>query len=183
MMEELALHILDIMENSLAAGASLLELTILEDPVANRMIIELTDNGRGMSEKERQAALDPFFTSRTTRRVGLGLSLLRATAEQCGGSLTLVSQPGKGTRVVVTLELNHIDRPPLGDMGATIASILSREDPPEVYYYHQRGKEAFEFSTSWLKEQLGDIPVNLAPVLKWVQSHIDEGLKALYGGE
>lgn len=183
MMEELSLHILDIMENSLAAGASFLKLKIFEDPQDNRMVIELADNGRGMNEKERETALDPFFTTRTTRRVGLGLSLLRATAEQCGGSLTLVSQPGEGTRVVVTLELNHIDRPPLGDMGATIASILSREEPLEVYYYHQRGKEAFEFSTSRLKEHLGDIPLNLPPVLKWVQSHINEGLKALYGGE
>lgn len=183
MMEELSLHILDLMENSLAAGASLLELKIIEDPAANWMVIELTDNGKGMSEGEAEAALDPFFTTHTTRRVGLGLPLFKATAQQCGGSLTLISQPGKGTRVVVTLELSHIDRPPLGDIGATIASILSREEPPEVYYYHQRGKKAFEFSTSWLKDQLGDVLINLAPVLKWVQSHINEGLKALHGGE
>lgn len=181
MMEELALHILDLMENSLAAGADCIKLRIIEDLAGNRMVIELIDNGRGMSEKEAEAALDPFFTTRTTRRVGLGLPLFKATAQQCGGSLTLISRPGEGTRVVVTLQLNHIDRPPLGNMGATIAAILGREEPPELHYYHRRGEKVLEFSSSWLKKHLGNIPVNLAPVLEWVQSYINQELEELRG--
>lgn len=183
MMEELSLHILDLMENSLAAGADCIKLRIIEDPAGNRMVIELIDNGRGMSEKEAEAALDPFFTTRTTRRVGLGLPLFKATAQQCGGTLTLVSEPGQGTRVVAAMELKHIDRPPLGNMGATIAAILGREEPPELHYYHRRGPKSFKFSTPWLKKHLGDIPFNLAPVLEWVQSYINEELKGLHGGE
>lgn len=183
MMEELALHILDLMENSLAAGADRLVLDITEEPADNTMRIELLDNGRGMEEKAREMALDPFFTTRTTRRVGLGLPLFRATARQCGGDLFLISEPGKGTRVVVTLELNHIDRPPLGNMGATVAAVLGRKEQLELTYRHRRGQRVFEFSTSWLKKELGDVPLNLAPVLKWVEVYVNEGLKALYGGE
>ncbi|MGB9783032.1 MAG: ATP-binding protein [Moorellaceae bacterium] len=183
MMEELSLHVLDLMENSLAAGASFLELRIIEDPRTNRMVLELTDNGKGMSEEEAQAALNPFFTTRTTRRVGLGLSLFKATAEQCGGTLSLTSRPGKGTRVVVTLELDHVDRPPLGNMGATIAAVLGREELGELRYYHRRGDEVFEFSTSWLKQHLGNTPFNLAPVLQWVENYINRGIRALHGGE
>ncbi|MGI9950981.1 ATP-binding protein [Moorellaceae bacterium AZ2] len=182
-MEELALHLLDLMENSLAAGADRLELRIQEDLAANRMIIELMDDGRGMEEGEIEAALDPFFTTRASRRVGLGLPLFRATARQCGGDLTLSSRPGEGTRVVATFELNHIDRPPLGNMGATIAAVLGREVPVELYYRHQRGQEVFEFSTSRLREILGDIPFNLAPVLAWVRDFVNQGLQRLHGGE
>ncbi|HBT47221.1 MAG TPA: ATP-binding protein [Peptococcaceae bacterium] len=182
-MEELALHLLDLMENSLAAGACRLELKIREDIAANLMAIELVDDGRGMEEGEIKAALDPFFTTRTSRRVGLGLSLFRATARQCGGDLTLSSRPGAGTRVAVIMELNHVDRPPLGDMGATIAAALARELPLELYYRHERDGKVFEFSSTRLKEILGDIPFNLAPVLTWVRDFVNGGLQKLYGGE
>lgn len=182
-MEELALHILDLLENSLAAGAGRLELNITEDAAANRLIIEVADDGRGMNKEQAGAALDPFFTTRRTRRVGLGLPLLKSTAEQCEGSLTLASQPGKGTRVVATMALNHVDCPPLGNLGATIAAVLGGEEPPELLYRHRVNGKEFTFSTAWLKTHLGEVPLQMAPVLKWVQDYINRSITELHGGE
>ncbi|SMB98922.1 Histidine kinase-, DNA gyrase B-, and HSP90-like ATPase [Thermanaeromonas toyohensis ToBE] len=178
-MEELALHILDLMENSLAAGASVLELHIVEDKDAGQVYIELKDNGRGMKKEEAQGCLDPFFTTRKTRRVGLGLPLFRATAEACGGFLEVKSCPGEGTRVFVAMQLNHVDCPPLGDMGATIAAILSREEPVEIWYLHRVNEKEFTFSSKEVKTILGEIPLNLAPVLRWIKDYINEGLRRL----
>lgn len=181
-MDELALYILDLLENALTDGATRLELSIGEDPETNLLTVELVDNGRGMAPDQVRRATSAFYTTRTTRRVGLGLSLLKALAEQCGGTLALASEPGKGTRVLVTMRLDHLDRPPLGDMGASIAAALSRDVPPDLVYRHRRGTREFFFSSSWLKEFLGDVPVNLAPVLAWVKDYINDGLKKLAGG-
>jgi len=182
-MDELALHILDLLENALAAGAGHLELTIIEEAPADQLTIEVADDGRGMNEEQAGAALAPFFTTRRTRRIGLGLPLLKSTAEQCGGNLTLASQPGKGTRVTVTMALSHVDRPPLGNLGATIAAALGREEPPEFFYRHRVNGKEFTFSTAWLKTYLGEVPLQTAPVLKWVQDYINQSVSELHGGE
>ena len=104
-MEELALHVLDLAQNSLAAGATLVIIIINEDTMANRLTIGIEDNGRGMESEFVVQVLDPFTTTRTTRRVGLGLPLLFMTARQCGGDLTIDSEPGRGTKVTATFEL------------------------------------------------------------------------------
>ncbi|CEP67939.1 Signal transduction histidine kinase, core [Moorella glycerini] len=182
-MEELALHILDLLENALAAGARQILITIEEDEDRDLLTIEVRDDGRGMGAETLQKALDPFYTTRTTRKVGLGLPLFQATAAQCGGNVTLESQPGQGTRVVATMKLSHPDLPPLGDMGATIAAALSREEPVELVYYHRRGPKEFHFSSAWLQLHLGEVPLNCGPVLDWVQRYINKGLAELYGGE
>lgn len=182
-MEELALHLLDILENALAAGARQIHITIDEDKDRDLLTVIIQDDGRGMGAEEVRRATDPFYTTRTTRKVGLGLSLFEATAKQCDGALSLASQPGRGTRVVATMRLSHPDLPPLGDIGATIAAALCREEPVDLVYRHRRGAGEFRFSSAWLRLHLGEIPLNCGPVLDWVQRYINKGLAELYGGE
>ena len=124
-MEDLSLHILDILENSVAASARTIEITIVEDTAADRLSLEISDDGEGMNEEVRGRALDPFFTTRTTRRIGLGLPLLAQAARDTGGDLELESAPGKGTTLRASFELSHPDRKPLGDLSATLGAILA----------------------------------------------------------
>lgn len=123
-MKELALHILDVAENGIAAGADRLEITIEESRRANRMVIVIEDNGRGVPPDIMGRITDPFYTTRTTRRVGLGLSLFENTANQCDGALKIESEPGGGTRVTASMAYDHIDRPPLGDMASTLMTLI-----------------------------------------------------------
>ncbi len=140
-MEDLSLHILDIMENSLAASANRIEITIAEDTLDDRLSLEIRDNGRGMDAEARSNALDPFYTTRTTRRVGLGLSLLAQAAKQSGGTFELVSEPGRGTTVRAAFQLNHPDMKPLGDIAETLRTILvSRPELDLQFRYTQDSK-------------------------------------------
>ncbi len=124
-MEDLSLHILDIVENSLTAGATRVTISLTEDTPADTLSLQITDNGRGMDATERRQALDPFYTTRTTRRVGLGLSLLAQAAQQCEGCLELESEPDKGTVVRAVFRMSHPDMKPFGDISETLRTILT----------------------------------------------------------
>ena len=140
-MEDLSLHILDIMENSIAALASRIELTIAEDTLDDLLSLEIRDNGKGMDAEARSKALDPFFTTRTTRRVGLGLPLLAQAARQSGGTFELISEPGKGTTVKAAFQPSHLDMKPLGDIAETLRMILvSRPELDLRFRYTQDSK-------------------------------------------
>lgn len=178
-MEELSLHILDLIENALAAGAKRIEIYINEDVGRDELRLEVRDNGRGLEPEAQAQVLSPFYTSRTTRRVGLGLPLLKATAEACGGGLRLQSAPGKGTTVVAWMRLSSIDRPPLGDIGATLVAVLAREDPPELSYRHGRNGREFGFSSSELQKELGGVPLQEGLVLNWLRHYLNEQVNGL----
>ena len=115
-MRELSLNVLDIAQNSIAAGASLTEITVEEDTAADRVVIIVKDDGRGMTPEQVRRVSDPFYTTRTTRKVGMGIPLFRMAAEMAGGGLTIDSTPGVGTTVTASFVRSHIDRMPLGDM-------------------------------------------------------------------
>jgi len=123
-MEDLSLHILDIVENATSAGASRVDIEMVEDTERDLLTLEIRDNGRGMAPEARDKALDPFYTTRTTRKVGLGLSLLAQAAEQAGGRLELTSEPARGTTVKAVFQRSHPDRKPLGDITETLRTIL-----------------------------------------------------------
>ncbi len=123
-MRELALHLLDIAENSVAADAGKIQIEVSEDTLADRLKMSVEDDGRGMDEALVARVVDPFVTSRTTRKVGLGIPLLKAAAEACKGGLTIQSALGKGTRIEVEFQRSHIDRMPLGDLGATFLTLV-----------------------------------------------------------
>ena len=145
MMEDLSLHILDIAENSVAAGATRVRIAILEDAGRDILSIRVTDNGRGMTPEERRRALDPFFTTKG-KRTGLGLPLLAQTAESCGGRLTLGPAPGGGTRVAVRFRRGHIDRPPLTKMAETLMTLFYGHPEVEFRFRHTLNGKSFSYS-------------------------------------
>lgn len=177
-MRELSLHILDALENALEAGASRVELTIDEDPQADRLHITIRDNGRGMSAEQLVRAFDPFYTTRKTRRVGLGLPLFRAAAQRCNGDVTLASEEGQGTTLQATFQYSHIDRAPLGDMVGTLLAFLLRGEC-DLVYRHRVGEREFAFDTAEIRAALGGVPLSHPEVRRWLRAFIVEGEKSL----
>jgi len=151
-MEDLSLHILDVVENSITAGAREVGILIDEDNAENRLSLEITDNGKGMDEEMRSKVLDPFFTTRTTRRVGLGLPLLAEAARQSGGGLELDSAPGRGTTVRAVFQIGHPDLKPLGDVASTLGAILAGRPELELKFVHRLDGEIVASLDSTLPE-------------------------------
>jgi len=182
--QELSLHILDLLQNSLAAGATKITLMIKDDPEEDELTLVVADNGCGMTGEQCSAATSPFFTNRNTRRVGFGLSFLEMATAQCGGSLRIASDPGFGTEVMATFCRSHPDRQPLGNMGGTIVSALLGESGLTFEYLHIYKRRTIKISSSHFTELSGvpfqfDNPVHL----KKLESYIKEQLQTLYGGE
>jgi len=173
-MNDLALHLLDIVQNSLVAGASFITIEVNENPAGNLLTISVKDNGRGMTPEQVQKLSDPFFTSRTTRRVGLGVPLLRQTAEQSGGSLEVVSEPGKGTLLTVCFQYDHLDWPPLGDVANAVVLMISANPEVGFSYHYAYNDRSYEVNTMELKEVLGDLPVNDLYVMEMIEEMIKE---------
>jgi hypothetical protein len=174
-MRELSMHILDVLENALEAGATRVDVSIEEDLDADRLVIEVRDNGRGMDARTAQRALDPFYTTRTTRHVGLGLPLFKAAAERCGGGLTLESVVGQGTAARAVFQHSHIDRAPLGNMADTLTAFLMSETPAKLVYRHRLGARVFELDTSEIEAQLEGVPLSNPRVREWLRETIAEG--------
>lgn len=150
-MEDFALHILDIVENSIAASATRIEILIVEDTRVDLLSIEITDDGKGMDAETRERALDPFFTTRTTRRVGLGIPLLAQAARESDGNFEIISEPGKGTTLKATFRHSHPDRKPLGDIAETIRTIMTWKPELELRYEHRVDGSVYGFDTRDLK--------------------------------
>jgi anti-sigma regulatory factor (Ser/Thr protein kinase) len=176
--QELALHILDLFRNAVEAGARKVYIAVREDTASDRVEIEVRDDGRGMTSEQVRRACDPFFTTRTTRRVGMGLALLEAAAQQAGGNLRIESAPGEGTRVVATFRMSHLDRAPLGDMAATLEVAVANPDV-DVEYEHWRDGRVFRFSTRELEEFLGVNARDDPGVLAWVNRYVTQGERTL----
>lgn len=179
-MRELSMHILDVMENSLAAGATRVELIIAEDLAGDRLNLTIRDNGRGMSADVLARVFDPFYTTRKTRHVGLGLPLFKAAAQRCNGDVTLESELGVGTTLSAAFQHSHIDRAPLGDMTDTLVTFLLG-GTCDLYYCHRVGEREFAFDTAEIRAELGDIPLSHPEVRRWLQRFIAEGEAGLAG--
>ncbi|GAB4557521.1 MAG: ATP-binding protein [Anaerolineae bacterium] len=175
-MRELALHLMDIAENSVTAGARTVEIAVEESVADDRLRLTVSDDGPGMDEETARRVLDPFVTSRTTRRVGLGLPLLKAAAEACNGSLTLASAPGQGTRVEAEFQRSHIDRMPLGDLpGTFLALVIGWPQVHWVFRYRWDDGE-FVFDDEPIKEALGDVPLTEPAVLSFLREQLADGI-------
>ena len=181
-MHELSLHILDLVQYSIEAGASSVHLEVLEDTKKDELVIRVTDNGRGMNEETAARVLDPFVTSRDTRKVGLGLPLIDMTARQAGGYLKIVSALGKGTTVEALYRLSHWDRPPLGNIADTVKALIVANPELELWYQHTVNDNMFSLNTQELHEILGDIPFTHPDVLTWLDNYLKENTANLYGG-
>ena len=174
-MKELSLHLLDIAQNSIAAGARHVALGVEE--ADGEITLTVADDGRGMSPELLARVTDPFTTTRTTRKVGMGLPLLRLAAEQTGGTLAVESREGVGTTVTAVFHAGHIDCPPLGDLAATVALLaqgLSGET--ELTYMHKGPQGAFTFDTAQVRAILGpEVPLSLPEVAQWMEGYVAEG--------
>lgn len=181
-MKELSYHILDIANNSVRGQASELRINIIEDSEANSFVMEINDNGTGIPPEILSSIKDPFTTSRTMRRVGLGIPFLNDTCVSCNGELVIESTIGVGTKVRATMEYNHIDRPPLGNITSTITTLITSEEQINVIYKHSINHQEFEVSTKELKEVLGDVPLSQVEVVLWLKDYIKENLEELKNG-
>lgn len=180
-MREIALHLLDIAENSVSAGASRIEMLVEEDLVNDRLKLAIQDNGRGMDEQLLKQVTDPFVTSRTTRKVGLGLPLIKAAAEACQGRFQISSIPGQGTCVEIEFQHSHIDRMPLGDLAGTWLTLLVGF--PQIHWlFHYRVRvqtdkddTEFSFDNEPIKQELGEIPLTEPSILAFIRGLLQEG--------
>ncbi len=175
-MRELSMHILDLAQNSIVAGASLIYIKVNADSVRDSLEIEIADNGKGMDAEFAANVIDPFVTTRTTRRVGLGIPMLAQAARACDGDLIVQSQPGKGTTVRAWFGLSHIDRAPLGDMTATIVSLVAANPQIDIVYMQSADGAAFTVDTRTIRQELDGVPLNEQAVLVWLRDYIRDGI-------
>lgn len=180
-MRELSLHIIDIVENSINASADFINIDVVEDMDSNILSIVVKDNGTGISKKSIKNITDPFVTSRTERRVGMGLSLLKEACERCGGGF-IINSSDLGTIVTANFLHDHIDRAPLGDMAKTIEAILMGRPGIDLEYKHIFNKKDFIFNTKDIKEILGINSLSDPIVLVKLREIVDEAVKKLKKG-
>jgi hypothetical protein len=178
-MEDLALHILDIARNGAEAGATRIEIRVEEDAASDALRIIVADNGRGMDAETAGRATDPFFTTRRTRVVGLGLSLLRQAAETAGGGLAVVSQPGTGTRVEAVFGLSHLDRAPLGDVETTVLVLMASHPDVDLDWTHRRGPREYSLATADLRSALDGASIASPAGLALLRSAVRRGEQSL----
>jgi len=177
-MEELSLNILDIAQNSISAGASLIDIEVIEDDVANLLIIRVEDNGKGMDEDLLEKVQSPFITTRTTRKVGLGISFFKEAAEITGGSFEISSMPNVGTEVTATFIKDHIDRQPIGDVGGTITTLVTLNPEIEFALTYKVNKERFDFTTHEVKEMLGDdTPISSPAIVSFLSEYLSQHIE------
>ncbi len=178
-MKDLSLHILDIVQNSIRAKAKLIKIEITENPDEDQLLISIADDGIGMNEEQLKRATDPFFTSRITRKVGLGLSLLSQNAEKTGGTFSIESAIGKGTKLNVAFGLNHIDRPVIGDLIGTLLILICSPDNIDYVFKHQTSSGEFELDTRDIKQTLDNVPINHPDVRSFLKELLQENLEQI----
>lgn len=178
-LRDLALHLLDIAENSVNANASRVDIIVDEDTQTDRLRLTVIDNGHGMDLATATRALDPFVTTRTTRRVGLGLSFLKEAAEACNGSLTLSSRPACGTRLDAEFQLSHIDRMPLGDLVGTMLALEVGFPSVRWLFTYKSAGHQYQFDDAELKHELGDVSLSEPEVLAYVRTAFQDGIASV----
>ncbi|MGF7139067.1 ATP-binding protein [Roseimarinus sediminis] len=178
-MKELSLHILDIVQNSIRAQSTCIQIVVSEDLRNDRYVIEIEDNGTGVDEETLRQLADPFYTTRSTRKVGLGLSLLKQNAEQTGGELAISSEKGKGTKLKAVFAHANIDRPIMGDIAGTMILLIGSNPSIHFIYKHQTALSTFELDSKELKEELEGVPLTHPDIRKAVGELINENLEMI----
>ena len=178
-MRELSLNVLDIAQNSVAANASLCEIEVVESTRNKELFIGIYDDGKGMTEEQVRSVKDPFFTTRTTRKVGMGVPLFKMAAEMTGGSFEIESEVGVGTRVKATFKTDHLDFTPLGDMCSSVVLLITMNTHMDFLYRYKIDEREFTLDTRQLKEILGDVPLNEPSIAMWITQYINENTKQL----
>lgn len=182
-LRELALHVLDITENSVQAGAKNITIRITEDERNDRLILEVCDDGKGMNNQTLQKVIDPFVTTRTTRRVGLGIPFLKAASEACNGNFHITSEVGKGTIVFAEFQRSHIDRMPLGDIQNTMINLIIGYPKVHWSFEYTWNNQSFNFDDQPLKAILEDVPLSSPEVISYLRETISQGINSARAGK
>jgi len=181
-LNELSLYILDLVQNSIEAGATFVKIEVVEDLENDLFLISIEDNGRGIPKELINEVTNPFYTTRKTRKIGLGLALASQLAKDCNGKLFIESSEN-GTKVKIKLQHSHIDRPPLGNIVDTLLLLICGAPDVDFVYVHRADKKEFVFDTNKLKSVLGDdVPLNLPSVQEFIKEELSRGLSNLFGG-
>lgn len=182
-MRDLSLHILDLVQNSVKAGASLVQVRIRDSAKEDVIAIEIADDGCGMDEELLLRVTSPFTTTRTTRKVGLGIPLFMANAQGSGGAFSIDSKPGEGTCVRGTFGRSHIDRPPMGDIqGTMLTLVLGTPEYPDYILRYETDDTSFTFDTREIRRALDGVPLDLPDVVSWMRDYLREGFEQINGG-
>lgn len=182
MMTEISLNILDVAENSTKAGASLVTITVAVDTERDTLTVVIQDDGCGMSPEQVSRVTDPFFTTRTTRKVGLGVPFFKYAAESTGGSFSIESEPGAGTTVTAVFGLSHIDRMPLGDISTTIQNLIVYHPRTDFLYEYRYNQSSFTLDTRQFREILGDVPFDAPEIASYIMEYLTENKVETDGG-
>lgn len=178
-MKTLSDHILDIIQNSVSAGATWIEIMVEENKIDDICSLKIKDNGSGMDKVTLGKAASPFFTTRTTRKVGLGLALLKQNAEQAGGSFKIDSEIGKGTQVEAVFQLSHLDRPELGDVWETFYLTMLGHQNTELIYRHKTDRGNYEIRSSEILEMLEGVPLQKAEIKNAITELIKNNIEEI----
>ena len=174
-MRELSLNVMDVAQNSIAAGATLTTITLREDTAAGTAEITIADNGCGMTPEQGEKVQSPFYTTRTTRPVGLGVPLFKMASEMTGGAFSITSAVGEGTVVKAAFHTGHIDMTPIGDMNETILLLVISNPDIDFAYQRERNGKSFTLDTRELREVLGDeVPLSSPDVAAWIRENLRE---------
>lgn len=181
-MRELSLNVMDVAQNSVRAEADLVTVKVEESDKDDSLTITIADNGCGMTQEQVQQVIDPFFTTRTTRKVGLGVPLFKLSAEQTGGSFDIQSEKGVGTTTTASYVKSHVDMTPLGDINDTMKILIQCNPGIDFIFIHSTDNGSFTLDTRELREVLGDVSLDTPDVLEWIADYLEENTKSIYGG-
>ena len=173
-MRELSLNVLDIVQNSITAKASLIEIELIEDINDDILKINIFDNGKGMTEEQIKSVTDPFYTTRTTRKIGLGIPLFKMAAEMSGGIFKIESTVGVGTKIYTRYIHSSIDRMPVGNINETVSMLIRMNPDIDFIYTHSYNEKSYSLDTRELREQLDDIPLDTPDVIDWINEYLTE---------
>ena len=183
MMTEISLNVLDITENSVKAKATLIKITVEASTAKDLLTITIDDNGCGMTAEQLSRVTDPFFTTRTTRKVGLGVPFFKQSAEMTGGSFDIKSTPNVGTVITASYVLSSIDRMPLGDMVSTMHQLIVMHQQCDFLYSYSYNDKSFTLDTREFRETLGDVPFDVPEVSRFIKDFLKENTEEVNAGQ
>lgn len=178
-MDELSLHILDIVQNSVSAKANLIKINVTENNKEDFIIIEIEDNGVGIDEKDLEKVQDPFFTTKKEKKVGLGIPLFKQIALTCDGEFNIESKKNLGTKIYAKFKKSHPDLPPLGDLKNTILTLILSIKNCDFIFFYNKDNRIFEIDTREIKKNLGDTPLNHPEVINFLKEFFEENFKKM----
>ena len=173
-MRELSLNVLDIVQNSITASANLIEIKLVEDINNDILKINIFDNGKGMTDEQIKSVTDPFYTTRTTRKIGLGIPLFKMAAEMSGGSFKIESTVGVGTKIYTSYIHSSIDRMPVGNINETVSMLIRMNPDIDFVYTHTFNEKSYSLDTRELREQLEEVPLDTPEVIDWINEYLTE---------